>query len=117
MTTKEEMIEIIKAENPTLQVGNDEIGYTQLSNDEYNIVINEWADARIEKEIRIAAEAEAKAAEEAAKQQAFNDAVAAAVAAALAAQQTPATTSEPVVEPTPEPVVEPVVEEPVVTEE
>ena len=95
MTTKEEMIEIIKAENLTLQVGDDERGYTQLSDDEYNIVINEWADARIEKEIK-KAEAEAQAAaEEAAKQQAFNDAVAAAVAAALAAQQTPASTSEP----------------------
>jgi len=97
MTTKEEMIEIIKAENPTLQVGDDERGYTQLSDDEYNIVISEWADARIEKEIK-KAEAEAQAAaEEAAKQQAFNDAVAAAVAAALAAQ-TPATTAEPTVE-------------------
>ncbi len=109
MTSKEEMIEIIKAENPTLRVGDEDNGYTELTGADYDVVISEWADARIEKEIKIAAEAEAKAAEEAAKQQAFNDAVATAVAAALAAQQAPATTSEPVVEP--------VVEEPVVTEE
>jgi hypothetical protein len=84
MTTKEKMIEIIKAENPTLKVGDEDNGYIELTGADYDAVISEWADARIEKETRIAAEAEAKAAEEAAKQQAFNDAVTAAVAAALA---------------------------------
>ena len=36
MTTLNEMIEIIKAENPTIQVGNDEAGYKNLTSTEYN---------------------------------------------------------------------------------
>jgi hypothetical protein len=62
MTTKKQMIEIIKAENPTLQVGDDKNGYTELSAEEYDAVINEWADARIVKE-KLQAEAETKEAE------------------------------------------------------
>jgi hypothetical protein len=62
MTTKKEMIEIIKAENPTLQIGDDEKGYTQLSADEYDAVINEWANVRLAKE-KIQAELEAAALE------------------------------------------------------
>lgn len=50
MTTKQEMIEIIKAENPTLQIGDDEAGYTQLSTDEYEATIAQWAEARLAKE-------------------------------------------------------------------
>ena len=91
MTTLNEMIEIITAENPTLRIGNDEAGYTDLSAAEYQTTIAEWAANRLAKLTKIA-EAEA------AKQQAFNDAVSAAVAAALAAQQTPASTAEPTVE-------------------
>ena len=53
------MIEIIKTENPTLQVGDDANGYKQLSAEEYDAVINEWADARIAKE-KLQAEAETK---------------------------------------------------------
>ena len=87
MTTLNEMIEIITAENPTLRIGNDEAGYTDLSADEYQTTIAEWATNRLAKLTKIAEAETAKAAEEAAKQQAFNDAVAAAVAAALAAQQ------------------------------
>jgi len=34
MTTKNEMIEIIKAENPTLQIGDDDKGYITLSAEE-----------------------------------------------------------------------------------
>lgn len=60
MTTKTEMIVIIKAENPTLQVGNDEHGYTQLSKAEYESMISDYADARL------AREAKAKAKEQAA---------------------------------------------------
>ena len=56
------MIEIIKAENPTLQIGDDEKGYTQLSADEYDAVINEWANVRLAKE-KIQAELEAAALE------------------------------------------------------
>ena len=59
MTTKNEMIEIIKAENPTLRIGDDDSGYTELSADEYETKIAEWADARLAKEARVA-EAQAK---------------------------------------------------------
>ncbi len=67
MTTKKEMIEIIKAENPTLQIGDDEKGYTQLSDEEYDTVIDQWATARLAKE-KIKLEAEAEAQEAQAKQ-------------------------------------------------
>ena len=50
MTTRQEMIEIIKAENPTLQIGDDDAGYTQLSAEEYDATIAQWADARLAKE-------------------------------------------------------------------
>jgi bifunctional pyridoxal-dependent enzyme with beta-cystathionase and maltose regulon repressor activities len=51
MTTKEEMIAIIKSENPDgLRVGNEIDGYTSLTNDEYNAQILEWADNRLAKE-------------------------------------------------------------------
>ena len=65
MKTKPEMIEIIKAENPTLRLGDDESGYTELSADEYEAKIAEWADARLAKEAKVA-EAEAKATQKAA---------------------------------------------------
>jgi hypothetical protein len=66
MTTKEEMIQLLKAEYPTLQTGSDEQGYTQLSADDYETTISEWADARLKKEAQIAAElAEAKAVKQA----------------------------------------------------
>ena len=50
MTTKQEMIEIIKGQNPTLQIGDDDSGYTQLSADEYEATIAQWANARLAKE-------------------------------------------------------------------
>jgi hypothetical protein len=58
MTTKNEMIEIIKAENPTLQIGDDDKGYTTLSAEEYEATIAEWADARLAK-LQAKADAEA----------------------------------------------------------
>ena len=62
MTTLNEMIEIIKAETPTLQIGDDEQGYTQLSASEYEAQIAQWAENRLAKEAKIAAElAEAEA--------------------------------------------------------
>jgi len=60
MTTKSEMIAIIKAENPTLQVGDDEQGYTQLSSADYEAQIQMWADGRLAKEAK-ATQAEADA--------------------------------------------------------
>lgn len=56
MTTKEEMIQILKAENPILQIGSDEQGYTLLSSTDYETTISEWADARLKKEAKAAAD-------------------------------------------------------------
>lgn len=50
MITKSQMIKIIKAENPTLQIGDEESGYIELSTEEYEAQIAEWADARLAKE-------------------------------------------------------------------
>ncbi len=58
MKTKQEMIEIIKAENPTLRVGDEDNGYTELSTEEYEAQIAEWADARLAK-LQAKADAEA----------------------------------------------------------
>ena len=60
MTTLNEMVAIIKAENLTLQVGDDEQGYTQLDAKEYEAKIKEYAEARLAKEAKLA-EAEALA--------------------------------------------------------
>lgn len=55
MTTKTEMIEIIRAENPAgLRTGSDETGYTDLTVAEYEAKIIEWAEARLAKEAKIA---------------------------------------------------------------
>ena len=50
MTTKKEMIDLLKVEFPTLQVGDDDKGYTKLSNEDYEATIAQWADARLAKE-------------------------------------------------------------------
>jgi hypothetical protein len=66
MTTKQEMLAIIKAENPKgLKVGSDQDGYTELSKAESDAILNNWADARLAKEVALT-EAEAKAAQKAA---------------------------------------------------
>ena len=53
MKTKEEMIKIIKAENPNgLRVGSDETGYTDLSAADYEAQILDWAQARLDKEAK-----------------------------------------------------------------
>ena len=61
MTTKTEMIAIIKAENPTLQIGDDEQGYTQLNAAEYEARVLEWADSRLADLEQIAAIQQAEA--------------------------------------------------------
>ena len=60
MTTKNEIIEILKNQFPTLKVGSNDTGYTELSADEYDATITEWANAKLAREAK-AAEAEAKA--------------------------------------------------------
>jgi len=50
MITLTEMIEMIKAENPNgLRIGDDDSGYTQLTDDEYNKTIEQWAKSRLER--------------------------------------------------------------------
>jgi hypothetical protein len=44
MTTKLEKIAAFKAQYPTLRIGSDEVGYTDLTNDEYEATITIWAD-------------------------------------------------------------------------
>jgi len=62
MTTKKEMLEIIKAENPEgLRIGNDQEGYTQLSQAETDAILDSWADARLAKQAEATAKAEAEA--------------------------------------------------------
>ena len=59
MTTLNEIIEIIRAENPDgIFVGSDEVGYTQLTTEQYEAKIEEWATARFDKLSKLA-EAEA----------------------------------------------------------
>lgn len=62
MTTKTEFVTQLKAINPTLQTGNDDEGYTDLTSTEYNAKISEWADALVAKEAKLAAEAAAETA-------------------------------------------------------
>ena len=59
MTTKQEMINLLKIEFPTLQIGDDDNGYTELSVEEYEATISQWADVRLAKETQ-ALEVEAK---------------------------------------------------------
>lgn len=49
----DEMIAKIKAENPTLRRGSEETGYEQLDDDEYEAIIAEWANNRLEKEAKL----------------------------------------------------------------
>lgn len=61
MTTKNEMIKIIRAENPNgLKEGNDEQGYVDLTSAEYEERIAEWAENRLAKLAKIAEVEEAK---------------------------------------------------------
>lgn len=60
MTTKNEMIQTLKTEYPTLRIGDDDAGYTDLTSAEYEAQIADWAEARLAKETKLA-EAEALA--------------------------------------------------------
>ena len=50
MTTKEQKITALKADFPTIRVGSEEIGYTELVGKDYENLIAEWADNAIAKE-------------------------------------------------------------------
>ena len=61
MTTLNQMIEIIRAENPDgIRIGSDEVGYTNLTKEQYETQINQWATARLDSQTKLA-EAAAKA--------------------------------------------------------
>ena len=60
MTTKNEIIAALKAENPTLRTGSDEDGYVELTSAQYETTVEEWATSQLEQAERLA-EAEALA--------------------------------------------------------
>jgi len=62
MTTKAETIARLKAEYPTLQIGDDERGYKDLSSADYEATIVRWAENQIADEAQDAQAASDKAA-------------------------------------------------------
>ena len=58
MATKQQLINSLKTEFPTLRIGDDDAGYTDLTAEEYEATIAQWADAKLE---RLAREKEAEA--------------------------------------------------------
>ena len=56
MATKANKITALKLEFPTLKVGSDEAGYTELDADEYEATIEQWADVQLANEAEAAAD-------------------------------------------------------------
>jgi hypothetical protein len=52
MTTQNEIIAKLKAEYPTLKIGDDEQGYTDLSPADYEATIEAWADNQLADEAK-----------------------------------------------------------------
>ena len=52
--TKQDKIAAFKAQYPTLRVGSDEVGYTELNAEDYEAKISEWADNEIATEAELA---------------------------------------------------------------
>jgi len=52
MITQEEIIVQIKLDTPTLKTGSDEYGYTELTSNEYETQVLEWAKSRLAKQIQ-----------------------------------------------------------------
>ena len=63
--TLDEIKTELKNANPTLQRGSDEDGYEQITGDEYEAIIQSWAEAAYAKELKSEEEAVKKAAAEA----------------------------------------------------
>jgi hypothetical protein len=61
MTTKQEAIAALKQKNPTLKMGDDERGYTDLSLADYEATIEAWADDLLAEQAKAEAEANAEA--------------------------------------------------------
>jgi len=60
MTTLNEMIAVIKAENPVLKTGNEDQGYEEIKGALYDEIIAQWAQGRLDKEAKLAEEAAAQ---------------------------------------------------------
>ena len=56
--TKAQRIAALKLEYPTIRVGSEETGYTELDEKEYADMINSWAESAIAKEAEAAYELE-----------------------------------------------------------
>ena len=67
MKTKAQFIAELKSEHSVIQVGSDQVGYTDLTPDEYEAQISEWADTLLAKQEAQALAEEEKAEAEAAK--------------------------------------------------
>ena len=65
MTTKEQIIADLKAQNPTIKIGSEEIGYTELNATEYDAMIKQWAENVIANDLIEAKKVEQKQAAEA----------------------------------------------------
>ena len=60
--TKQDKIAALKTQYPTLRVGSEEVGYTELSAEDYEAKIAEWADNELAAEAELAkAEADKEA--------------------------------------------------------
>jgi uncharacterized membrane protein YqiK len=60
--TKQDKIAALKTQYPTLRVGSEEAGYTELSAEDYEAKIAEWADNELAAEAELAkAEADKEA--------------------------------------------------------
>lgn len=65
--TKNDKIAALKKEFPTLKVGSDETGYTEMDAAEYEATIAQWADVELAKDAKAEAEKAAIAAKQAAQ--------------------------------------------------
>jgi hypothetical protein len=62
MTTKTELMTEFRNNHPTLRSGSEEDGYVELSTEEYNATIEEWADNKLIELSEIAAKENKEAA-------------------------------------------------------
>jgi hypothetical protein len=60
--TKTQIISALKLEHPTIRVGSEETGYTELDETEYAEMINSWAENVIAREAEAAFEIDQEAA-------------------------------------------------------
>ena len=56
MKTKAGLIATLKAEYPTLRIGSDQTGYTDLSASDYEATIESWADKQLADETKAVAD-------------------------------------------------------------